>query len=160
MKKTLVILSIFTSNFIFSQVVKNESNHVKYQRGLGIETFYQGNYGIGLGGLVGKNIGNKKESNGAIGIYTDLFFLDSPIIGPRVKMTYNYVGIFGVSLNFCNYYKNGINDFRVAADLNFSTHGIMTFFIGYGMKFSEKHLNEISQFRIGLNLNLVNKMNE
>jgi hypothetical protein len=68
MKKTLVILSIFTSNFIFSQVVKNESNHVKYQRGLGIETFYQGNYGIGLGGLVGKNIGNKKESNGAIGI--------------------------------------------------------------------------------------------
>jgi len=163
MKKTLIILFIITSNFIICQVNEIESNNVKYQRGLGIETFHQGNYGIGLGGLVGKNIGNKKKSNYAIGLYTDVFFINAPIIGPRIKMTINGKGVFGVSgvsLNFCNYFRNGINDFRVAADLNFTAYGIMTFFIGYGFQLSEKHFDEISQIRIGLNLNLVNKMNE
>jgi hypothetical protein len=156
----LIFLLLLINNYIHSQVVTKESNIIKYQKGIGVETFYQGNYGIGLGGIVGNNIGNKKESNYSMGIYTDVFLLDAPIIGPRLKMTYNYVGIFGVSLNLSNYFRNGINDFRVTADLNFTNHGIMTFFIGYGMQFSEKSLDEIGHFRLGFNLALVNNMDK
>jgi hypothetical protein len=156
----LLTLILLINNYIHSQVVTKETNNINYQKGMGIETFYQGNYGIGLGGIVGNNIGNRKESNYSMGIYTDVFLLDAPIIGPRLKMTYNYVGIFGVSLNLSNYFRTGINDFRVAVDLNFTNHGIMTFFIGYGMQFSEKAFSEIGQFRLGLNLALVNNMDK
>ena len=128
----------------------------KYQKGLGIETFYQYTNGIGLGGIIGGNIGNDSKPNYAAGIYTDVFFLNKPIIGPRVKFTYNYVGIFGVSVNFSDYFRDGMHDFRVGLDLNFSAYGFMTFFIGYGMKFSENTFDELTQFRVGLNLSLVN----
>ena len=156
----LIFLLLLINNYIHSQAVTKESNIINYQKGVGIETFFQGNYGIGLGGIVGNNIGNRKESNYSMGIYTDVFLLDAPIIGPRLKMTYNYVGIFGVSLNLSNYFRTGINDFRVAVDLNFTNHGIMTFFIGYGMQFSEKSFDEIGQFRLGINLALVNNMDK
>jgi hypothetical protein len=154
----LIVLLLLITNYINSQIVTKQTSNINYQKGVGIETFFQGNYGIGLGGIVGNNIGNKKESNYSMGIYTDVFLLDAPIIGPRLKMTYNYVGIFGVSLNLSNYFRSGINDFRVAVDLNFTNHGIMTFFIGYGMQFSEKSFDEIGQFRLGINLALVNNM--
>ena len=154
----LFALLLLINNYINSQIITKESTNINYQKGLGIETFFQGNYGISLGGIVGNNIGNRKESNYSMGIYTDVFLLDAPIIGPRLKMTYNYVGIFGVSLNLSNYFRSGINDFRVAVDLNFTNHGIMTFFIGYGMQFSEKSFDEIGQFRLGINLALVNNM--
>jgi len=157
---TLFTLLFLINNQINCQIVTKESNNINYQKGVGIETFFQGNYGIGLGGIVGNNIGNKKESNYSMGIYTDVFLLDAPIIGPRLKMTYNYVGIFGVSLNLSNYFRTGINDFRVAVDLNFTNHGIMTFFIGYGMQFSEKSFDEIGHFRLGFNLALVNNMDK
>jgi hypothetical protein len=154
----LIALLLLITNHINCQIVTKESTNINYQKGVGIETFFQGNYGIGLGGIVGNNIGNRKESNYSMGIYTDVFLLDAPIIGPRLKMTYNYVGIFGLSLNLSNYFRSGINDFRVAVDLNFTNHGIMTFFIGYGMQFSENSFNEIGQFRLGINLALVNNM--
>jgi hypothetical protein len=157
----LIALLFLISNFTFGQTNKTESNFVNYQKGVGIETFYQGNYAVGLGGIVGYGIGNKKKANFAMGIYTDIFFVTEPIIGPRVKVSLNNKGVFGVSgisLNFSNYYRNGINDFRVTADLNISSHGIATFFVGYSMRFSQKHFSEIGQFRLGLNLSLVNKM--
>ena len=157
----LLVLLLFTSNLLNAQVPKQESDNVKYQKGVGIETFYQGNYAIGLGGIVGYGLGNKKKANFAMGIYTDVFFVTEPIIGPRVKLTLNNKGVFGVSgisLNFSNYYRNGINDFRVTADLNISSHGIATFFVGYGLRLSEKHFSEIGQFRLGLNLSLVNNL--
>jgi hypothetical protein len=154
----LIVLLLLITNYVNCQIVIKETNNIKYQKGVGIETFFQGNYGIGLGGIVGNNIGNRKESNYSMGIYTDVFLLDAPIIGPRLKMTYNYVGIFGVSLNLSNSFKTGINDFRVPVDLNFTNHGIMTFFFGYGMQFSEKSFDEIGQFRLGINLALVNNM--
>lgn len=156
----LIALLLLITNHINCQIVTKESININYQKGVGIETFFQGNYGIGLGGIVGNNIGNKKESNYSMGIYTDVFLLDAPIIGPRLKMTYNYVGIFGLSLNLSNYFRSGINDFRVAVDLNFTNHGIMTFFIGYGMQFSEKSFDEIGHFRLGFNLALVNNMDK
>ena len=128
----------------------------KYQKGLGIETFYQYTNGVGLGGIIGGNIGNDSKPNYAAGIYTDVFFLDKPIVGPRVKFTYNYVGIFGVSLNVSDYFRNSMHDVRVGLDLNFSVYGFMTFFVGYSMKFSENSFDEITKFRVGLNLSLVN----
>lgn len=156
----LIALLLLLNNYIFCQVNTKDSSVIKFQKGLGVETFYQGNYGIGLGGIVGNNIGNKKESNYSMGIYTDVFLLNAPIIGPRVKMTYNFVGIFGISLNVSDYYRNEINDFRVSTDLNFTYHGIMTFYIGYGMRFSKKYFNEIGEFRLGLNLALVNNLDK
>ena len=159
----LIVVLLLISNFINAQVLKSESDNIKYQKGLGIETFYQGNYSIGLVAIVGNNIGSKKKTTYAVGIYTDVFFPNTPIIGPRIKATINGKGVFGVSgisLNFCNYYRNGTNDFRVAADLNLSTHGIMTLFVGYGFSLSKNRISEVSQLRVGLNLALVNNMDK
>ncbi len=167
MSKSLLftIITLLVSFSYFSQIESSkptiyikspEPIIYKYQKGLGIETFYQYTNGIGLGGIIGDNIGHKSKPNYAAGIYTDVFFLNKPIIGPRVKFTYNYVGIFGVSVNFSDYFRDGMHDVRLGLDLNFSAYGFMTFFIGYGMKFSENTFDELSQFRLGLNLSLVN----
>lgn len=167
-KLLLTFLIWLTSMSLFSQIELSEPTITKkmpepkiykYQKGLGIETFYQYTNGIGLGGIIGGNIGNDSKPNYAAGIYTDVFFLDKPIVGPRVKFTYNYVGIFGVSLNVSDYFRNSMHDVRVGLDLNFSVYGFMTFFVGYSMKFSENSFDEITKFRVGLNLSLVNNRN-
>jgi hypothetical protein len=140
---------------VFGQTNSSFQDRINYDKGIGIETFYQKNFGVGIGGLIGNNMGHKIKSNYSIGIYTDLFFVNSPIIGPRVKLNYNYLGIFGVNLNFSNYYRKGDNDFRITPEVNFSLYGLANIFVGYSFKIGKLYFPEINEYRVGVNLSIM-----
>lgn len=158
MKNTFLLLIITLTNYgiLYGQEKSLNPEYIKYQKGIGIESFYQSNYGLGLGGILSKSIGHKIKPNYSVGIYADIFFVESPVLGPRIKLNYNYLGIFGLNLNFSNYYRNGINDFRITPEVNFSLNGVANFFIGYSISTSKNSLSELNEFRLGLNLSLVN----
>lgn len=72
MSKSLLftIITLLVSFSYFSQIESSkptiyikspEPIIYKYQKGLGIETFYQYTNGIGLGGIIGDNIGHKSN---------------------------------------------------------------------------------------------------
>lgn len=158
MKNTFLLLIITLTNYgiLYGQEKSLNPEYIKYQKGIGIESFYQSNYGLGLGGILSQNIGHKIAQNYSVGIYSDVILVNSPIVGPRIKLNYNYLGIFGVNLNFSNYYRNGINDFRITPEVNFSLFGIANLFIGYSFKVAKNSFSELNEFRLGLNLSLVN----
>lgn len=157
--KTILVLILagFSAGFCMCQQTTTKSEFLNYQTGIGVETFYQSNYGLALGGLIGKNIGQKSKPNYAIGIYADAILVNSPIVGPRAKLSYNYLGIFGLNLNFSNYFRNGLNDFRITPEVNFTLFGVGSIFAGYSLKVSKDNFSEINEFRLGLNLGLVNR---
>lgn len=153
-----VLIVLFVLGFnSYSQSQYTESETLDYQKGFSVETFHHSGFGIAMGGVISKNIGLKSKPNYGIGVYGDLLFLSGPAIGPRVKLTYNYLGVFGLNLNFSNYYRNGVNDFRITPELNFSLYGTMNVFAGYSINVSEESLTNFNEFRFGLNLVIVNK---
>ncbi|MEN9302037.1 MAG: hypothetical protein RL264_466 [Bacteroidota bacterium] len=157
MIKTIIIpfLAIFTIGNILGQDRITRSEFIDFQSGVGVEAFYQSNYGFGIGGLITKNVGHKIKPNYSAGIYADAILVNTPIYGPRVKLNYNYLGIFGVNLNFSNYYRTGLNDFRITPEINFSIFGVANIFAGYSFKISKSNFSELNEFRLGMNLSLV-----
>ena len=155
-KIILTFLPIFIIGSTLGQEIPTRSEFFDFQRGMGVETFYQSNYGLGIGGLITKNVGHKINPNYSAGIYADAIFVNTPIYGPRVKLNYNYLGIFGVNLDFSNYYRNGLNDFRITPEVNFSLFGVANIFAGYSFKVSKSNFSELNEYRLGINLSLVN----
>jgi hypothetical protein len=131
-----------------------ENNKIEYDRGLGLEAFFQHNYAIGVGGVIGKGVGHKLIPNYSIGLYTDVILTNTPIFGPRIKLSYNYLGFFGLNLNFSNYYRKGFNDFRITPEINFSLYGVVNLFVGYSFDIGKYTFNDLNNYRIGINLNL------
>jgi hypothetical protein len=156
LKLLTIIILMFGINSLTGQTVIKNSDQVDFQKGIGLETFYQSNYGVGIGGIIGNNYGDKNKANYFVGIYTDLYFTKSPIFGPRLKINYNYLGIFGVNLNFSNLYREGVNDFRITPEVNFSVFGHMNLFIGYSFNVSKNNFSEVDKYKLGISLNLVN----
>lgn len=159
MKKHLItaIVALLFSLNSFSQENTNRPELLSYQNGLSIETFYQSDFGLALGGILAKNIGYKGKPNYSVGIYGDVIFGNGLIAGPRLKLSCNYLGIFGLNLNFSNYYRYGVSDFRITPEINFSLNGIANVFAGYSLNVSDEAIPNFSEFRVGLNLVLVNK---
>jgi hypothetical protein len=139
----------------FGQSDSDSHNTINYDLGWSAEFYNQGEYGIGLGAIVGKNMGHKTNPNYSFGIYTDLFFVETPIIGPRLKLSYNYLSILGVNLNFASYYHEGLNDVRITPEINFSMYGIVNFFLGYSFNINGYSMHEVSKFKVGVNINVV-----
>jgi hypothetical protein len=130
---------------------------LKYDRGISTEMNYQGKYGFALGGMIGNNIGHRIKSNYSMGIYTDLILADSLIFGPRLKLNWNHLNFFGFGVNFSNHYRSGVNDFRITPEINFSLNGLANLFFGYSIPVGDTKFAELSEFRVGLNVNLVGR---
>jgi hypothetical protein len=60
---TITFLAIFMIGSTFGQEVPTKSEFIDFQRGVGVEAFYQSNYGLGIGGLITKNVGHKIKPN-------------------------------------------------------------------------------------------------
>lgn len=130
---------------------------MNYDRGFSSELNYQGMYGFAFGGILGKHLGHKIKPNYSCGLYADVVLADSVILGPRFKMTYNYLSVFGVGLNFSNHYRSGRNDFRITPEVNFSLFGIANLFVGYSFNVSQFEFNEFSEFRVGLSFHVIQR---
>jgi hypothetical protein len=70
----LFILVLQLSSNLNAQNQENDPNVLKYDHGLSTELIYQGNYGLALGGIIGKNLGHKLDPNYSIGIYIQTSF--------------------------------------------------------------------------------------
>jgi hypothetical protein len=140
---------------INAQSETNSDNTLNYDHGFSAEVFNQGGYGFGIGGLIGKNLGNKTKANYSMGIYTDVIMGDSPIISPRVKFILNHSGILGMGVNFANNYRSGENDFRITPEVNFSLFGIVNLYIGYSFNVNSNAFKDLSEYRIGVNINFI-----
>jgi hypothetical protein len=66
------------------------------------------------------------------------------------------LSVFGVGINFANNYKSGENDFRITPEVNFSLNGVANIFIGYSLNVNKNTFDDLSEFRIGINLNFLN----
>ncbi len=148
-----IVLLFFYSLSTFSQ--KSSSKTLSYDHGLSLEVLNQRCFGIGLGGLIGKNIGHKTSPNYCLGLYADVLFADRPIISQRIKFTWNYLSILGVGLNLSNNYRESSNDLRLMPELNFSLFGIGNIFIGYCIPLGKNAFSDLSNYRIGMNLNFI-----
>ncbi len=159
----LTILAVNLLTFTYAQTpnsFKNESNsltEISYDRGISTEMNFQGKYGFALGGIIGNNLGHKVKSNYSLGIYTDLILADSLIFGPRVKLNWNYLNFLGIGVNLSNYYRSGVNDFRITPEINFSLNGLANLFFGYTINARNTKFTELSEFRVGLNINIVER---
>jgi hypothetical protein len=128
---------------------------INYDRGLSTEMNFQGRYGFAIGGIIGKNLGHKSNPNFSCAMYTDLILSDSLIFGPRLKLNWNYLNFFGVSLNFANNYRSGQNDVRITPEINFSVNGLANFFAGYSFIVSKTQFTDLSVYKVGINLNIL-----
>jgi len=162
MKKILLLLAAlcfiklsYSQNLSGSNNIVSNPILINYDRGLSTELNYQGKYGLALGGIIGKNLGHKSNPNYSCAMYTDLILSDSLIFGPRLKLNWNYVGFFGVSLNFANNYRSGQNDFRITPEINFSLYGLANVFAGYSFVMTKTQFTDLSIYRIGINLNIL-----
>lgn len=151
---TLFLLAFLTTIYSFSQELKPENQRFNLQTGLSFEVHNMNNFGMSFGGIVGQNFGDRVEPNYSAGLYADVIFVDQPIIGQRLKLNLNYLGIFGVNFNFVNYYRDGKNDFRITPEINFSLYGNLNVFVGYNISTSDHSFDEIGKFRAGININL------
>ncbi|MBP5983562.1 MAG: hypothetical protein KA734_07560 [Fluviicola sp.] len=162
-KLILTMLSLYLFTMAFSQTTtsRNENSisivEIKHDRGFSAEINYQGNYGFAFGGIIGNNLGNKTKPNYSCGIYTDIILADSIIFGPRLKLNWNYLSIFGLGVNFHNNYRSGKNDFRITPEINFSVYGLANVFLGYSFNVSKSKFSDLSAFRIGININIISK---
>lgn len=132
-----------------------ENNLITYDRGFSTEISYQGNYGFAFGGIIGKNTGHKFNPNYSCAAYANVVLADSLLFGPQLKLNWNYLTFFGVGLHFANHYRRGINDFRITPEVNFSLYGVANLFVGYSFNVSKSKFEELSTFRMGINLNIV-----
>ena len=162
-KLVLIILSVSLFSTAFSQT-KTSTNkdtisivEIKYDRGFSSEIFHQGVYGFALGGIIGGNFGHKLKPNYSCGIYTDIILADSIIFGPRVKLNWNYLNVFGIGVNFHNNYRSGQNDFRITPEINVSFYGLANVFAGYSFNVGKTKFSDLSEFRIGVNINILSK---
>ena len=156
MKNVVISLCLLSLSIIsFSQEQKMKNDHFNVQSGLSFEAHNSKNYGMSFGGVVGQNFGDKTKPNYSAGIYFDVIFVNEPIVAPRFKVSYNYLGIFGVNLNLANHYREGLNDLRLTPEINFSLYGNMSLFLGYNIPISNYQFNEVGDFKIGINLNLI-----
>lgn len=156
MKKSAIL---FFFVLLFTQLsnaqnTEPDKGYMSWDRGMSIESYYQNNFALGLGGIVGKNFGDKMKANYSIGLYGDVVFVDRPIYAPRFKFNWNYLGIFGLNLNFANYYSESVNDFRFTPEINFSIYGIANLFVGYSIPLGKQTLHELHEFKVGLNINI------
>lgn len=156
MKKSAILfaLALLLSPISKAQTPETEKGLMNWDRGTSIETYFQNNFVLGLGGIVGKNFGDKMKANYSMGIYGDLVFVDRPIYAPRLKFTWNYLGIFGLNLNFANYYRQNKNDLRFTPEINFSVYGIANLYVGYSIPLGSHNFSELNEFKIGLNINI------
>jgi len=154
LKIALTLCLLHLSFFSISQDSKIDSTHVDFQTGFSFEVHNTKNFGMSFGGVLGKNIGNKMTSNYFTGLYVDVLFVDQPIVAPRLKITLNYLGFFGANLCFANYYRDGLNDFRISPEINFSLFGRASVFVGYNVRVSKHKFSEIGDYKLGLNINL------
>jgi hypothetical protein len=156
--KSFIIALVFC--LIASPVLAQSSSNpaaISFQRGAGVEVIMsQKNYGMGIGGILGRGIGKKVDRSFTFGLYADVFFMDHVALGPRAKVSYNYLDFFGVNMNASNWYSNGINDFRITPEINLSFFsGIINVFFGRSISLSKSQIPEIGNYRVGLSLNLV-----
>ena len=140
---------------VFAQSSAADSTQLHLQPGISIEMHNTNNFGLSLGGMLGTNLGKTYAPNYALGIYADVIFVNQPIIGQRVKVNLNHLGIFGINFNVANYYRNGQNDFRITPEINFSYQGKVNLFAGYNFSISDHKFSEIGDFKLGMNVNLV-----
>jgi hypothetical protein len=162
-KIVLIILSVSLFSIAFSQTRTSTNKdtisnfEIIYDRGFSSEIYYQGSYGFALGGIIGGNLGHKLKPNYACGIYTDVVLADSIIFGPRLKLNWNYLNVFGISINFHDNFRSGQNGFRITPEINFSAYGLANVFVGYSFNVSKTKFDDLSQFRIGVNVNIISK---
>jgi hypothetical protein len=145
----------FSQNLPVSNDMPSNPIVINYDRGLSTEMNYQGKYGFAIGGIIGKNLGHKSNPNFSCAMYTDLILSDSLIFGPRLKLNWNYLNFFGVSLNFANNYRSGQNDVRITPEINFSVNGLANVFAGYSFIVSKTQFTDLSVYKVGINLNIL-----
>ncbi|MBL7810997.1 MAG: hypothetical protein JNL57_02140 [Bacteroidetes bacterium] len=161
--KTFILTILFTCLFplAYSQglskvITEPEISHtLKYDRGFSSEMNYQGKWGFALGGILGKNLGHKTKTNYSCGFYTDLVLADSLIFGPRFKLNWNHHNGFGISMNFQNYYRSGLNEYRITPEVNFSLSGVANLFVGSSFILGKTQFTQLSKYRIGVNINIL-----
>lgn len=153
-KTFFAVYVMFLSFFSFSQNSKIDTNQINYQTGFSFEMHNTRNYGLSFGGVIGQNIGNRHTPNFIAGVYCDVVFVDQPIVAPRLKITINHLVFFGFNCSFANYYRNGLNDFRITPEINFSLYGKASVFIGYNIAASKYSFAEIGEYKVGVNINL------
>lgn len=145
----------YSQNLPVSNDMPSNPIVINYDRGLSTEMNYQGKYGFAIGGIIGKNLGHKSNPNFSCAMYTDLILSDSLIFGPRLKLNWNYLNFFGVSLNFANNYRSGQNDVRITPEINFSVNGLANVFAGYSFIVSKTQFTDLSVYKVGINLNIL-----
>jgi len=157
MKEKILLITLLFSFYSFSQEYKKDTLTSNFQTGFSLEAHNSESYGMSFGGIVGRNFGDKFKPNYAAGIYVDLIFLEEPIVGQRLKLNLNYIGIFGFNVNFAVYNREGIQDFRLTPEVNFSLYGKANLFLGYNLSVSKVEFDEIAPYRIGVNINIMGR---
>ena len=82
-------------------------------------------------------------------------FTIAPKIGYEVSLVF-----FSGRISAINYFQNGNSSFRITPEIGFSLASIVNLTYGYGIKFETNNINDLSQHRLSLTVNLSKLLTE
>lgn len=171
MLKTICI-SLLTLSFVMSHAQSGEAENeldrtnfefkdIVFSPGLIVqhETFLE--FNVLIGDVIIESGNNKIPIVGVqgfrIGVETNLRDGHNHTIAPKIGYEMA-VTAFALRLSAVNYFQNRRSEFRILPELGISIIGWLNLTYGYGIRLNNGHLNNVSYHRVGLSINLDNRL--
>jgi len=161
--KSLLILVVLISTYSYSQSNKKESNFgIIFSPGYTI----QGNSFLDLNLLFGNvNVQENVKlpplltySGLRIGLESNLRFNEDYVIAPKIGYEHNIM-LFTFRGSVINYFQNDQSELRVLPEIGLSLFTLVDFTYGYGIPINNAELNNVSNHRFTIRINLNKKLN-
>lgn len=112
-------------------------------------------YGVITAGPVLIHGGKNHHIHYGIKFSTEASYINSRILlGPKLSIESNFYKVFGGRVNLIHYTNFTDTDNCVSPEIGISFGGYFTFFYGYNIHLSKNRINEISNHRLSITLNL------